>query len=517
MADPNVDIAIVTDPGNFMLSPGGLKAGASTMQTATQAFYRDHEDEFDFLFVFLTGISGMNDEGYLPAAYVTAKGPSGTAAPNPPYNPSQFGSAGRLKVVGDMYVTDNYTNNSNEAYAYMRFMGQSTYSAFSQVAMVGRHMMRYWGAYLQLQNGGSVMLGGNGYWSYWLNTGGSVLGGNKFREMSTNEYSAENASRGLSPLDLYLMGVGSKDDVTDLYYLSNANSSGQNSAGDPPDPSGDYIPSATAVPIDINAITAANGTVAAASQTEFRCAFILVVPITANAGDREKLDSLRLRFQAWITEQSEGAIKMNCRLSDTPIDGDEPVDGDQPFCVDGTTRCNGPAVERCINESWEFDETCEGNLICYDGECVSETDGDNPGDCAPGQKRCNGTVIERCDGGTWTFFEDCAPKNACDNAQCVDPSTIDGDEPIEDGDTPTDGDDPTDGCQSHADCEPGLRCTSAGCVACPNGQTFNGSACVAVEDGDEDDGAGGCAQAASPVALLLLLAVLALLARRRIA
>lgn len=507
-------IAVVADPNNFMLCNGCLKAGLPTMQAATQIFYQTHSDDFDFLFVFLTGVSSINDEGYLGGAYVTAKAPTGTGAPNPTHTPGQFGSAGRLKVVGDMYVIDNYSNNPNDVYPYFKFLENSN-SAFSQVSLVGRAMMRYWGAYAQLPGGNTSLLGGNGFWNYYFHTEGSVLGGNKWREMTTNEFSASNAPRELSKIDLYLMGVTGKETVTGLYYLNNVQTTGtQRRISDPPVPGGDYIRQATRNNVNIDDIIAANGgVVAQTGPKEYRCAFILVVPFVPNGGDVEKLDKLRLRFQGWIGEQTENVITMNCRLTDDDTDGDV-VDGDQPYCVDGRTRCNGPTVERCIAENWVFDETCTGRFVCIDGACVDENEDPNR-DCNPGDTRCNGTVVERCDGGVWNFHQDCRPRLACYNAECVDPADIPTDGDADGDGTEVDGDDPgTDDCRVIG-CPPGLRCTSAGCVECPAGTTLQGNSCVQMGDDDTDDGAGGCSHTATPTALFLFGATLLLLWRRR--
>ncbi len=501
------NIAIIEDYDNNLIA--FPKNGAPTMQIAATNFYQTHEDDYDFLFIALDyAPNWINDAGYLPGSYPTAQAPSGTGAPVPTYNPGQFGSAGRLKLVGDLFSVYNYSTSPDEPYKYETM----TNSPYSQVGLVTRQMMRYWGAYATI--GGSspnAILGGNGYWSYFLHTGGSVLGGNKFREMAPNEYMADVVSRGLSQLDLYLMGMLAPDDVDAFFYLTGAES--DHSASDPPDPEGEYISHATAVDLTIDDIIASVGARTPGvdgSQKNFTCAFALVVvPGGGSATLTAKLDALRLRFQRWFKEQTNNLGEMDCTLAGTGEDGDSPADGDTPGCGPGDKRCNLNILEQCNNSgSWLFVENCESNhQYCVVDECSDEpADGDGQDDCTPDDKRCRDNMVEVCQSQHfWLFTENCDFQNlVCKEGTCVDPSTIeDGDDVTEDGDEPaaTDGDTSSGGCRTTADCPEGQRCTSSGdCMPCPEGMTLDGSQCVETEGG----GGGGCSQTGAAGSLLFL-------------
>ncbi len=518
------NIAVVNDVGHYIIP--NAKIGVGNMQIAASVFYNQlgYEDDFDFLFVFMQTASSLMDSGYLPDAYPISRAPSGTNAPNPSYDPTTFGvtANSRLKVIGDMYATSNYTSDPYSAYVVYNFGVDKEIAAHSQVEMLGRAMMRYWGAYLTLNTGdSSAMLGGNGYWSYFLQTQGSVLGGNMFdTHLGPGEFSALTNNRILSPLDLYLMGLVPPEDVDELYYITGAS---KHNKTDPPDPGGSYF-TGTQVDFTMSDVTAANGTVDMNSaQTDFRCAFILVTPegSSANAGDLSKLESLRTAFEQWFVNQTDGLATMDCSL-----DGGGPTDGDSgdPNCATGELRCRTIyTVEECDqNGDWLFKEACTGDFLCEEGVCVDQS---NPTDCQAGQARCspeNEDVVERCDGGSWMFGEDCSSsKKYCVNGVCKDDSEPeDGDTVTTDGDV-DDGGNGRTGCTSPAECPINHRCTSAGlCEACPNGTELSGNVCFATSDTDGDgsgeDGGSGCQSTSYPVAMMLLLALAVLGLRRRI-
>ncbi len=513
------DIAAVSDPSNMVL--GNPKGGASTMMAAANAFYNQgFEDEFDFLFVFLVYAPTIFDDAVFPDSYPVQQGPSGTGAPAPAYTPGQFGSAGRLKVVGDLFAVSNFTSNPSDAW---KASSLSSASAFSQKAMLGRAMMRYWGGYLKLPgSNANGLLGASGYWSYFFANGGSVLGGNAIRSLTPGEFIADGTARHITDIDRYLMGVLPKEDVEPMFWVNNPNS--EHSASDLPDPGGDYF-EGNQIEVTIDDIISENGQVAEIQPTELRCAFVLISPGAANTTDLTKLDNLRQSFQSWVATQTNNKITMNCRLSDDPADGDAP-DGDEPQeCIPGNKRCNIKSVEECIgNNQWQFVEDCGiRDLFCQDGACVSEiTDGDDPNDCQSGQTRCNGDMVERCEGGSWMYVENCADFSlVCSTssglAECVDPDTVDGDSNPTDGDTtqPTDGDAPTVECTLPTDCPFNNRCTSAGlCEPCESGTELRDNICFAANE--EEGGGGGCqttGHVAGAFALLLLLAFFGL--RRR--
>jgi len=514
-------IAVVQDLYNNVLQ--FPKSGAPTMMNAAKGFYASgNPDDFDFLFVFLQGQGTFNDEGYLPSAYPIQKAPAGTGAPNPANSPADYGSGGKLKLVGDMYLIANYTSEPNDKYNYLVTFPASIPSPFSQVGMVARAMMRYWGAYLKLPGGNANgLIGGNGFWSFFLNTGStagvSVLGGHYFKKLGVEDFNMYSPTRILSQLDLYLMGVLPADEVEDTFYLINVEMDPPHQPSDFPDGEGGYVADGTKVPVTIEEIVQANGARAAASQTEFRCAFVLVIPANTDPQptDLSKLEALRRRIQSWVNEQTDNEISLDCRLDQTPPDGDG-TDGDVPGCAPGERRCNGKWVEECdANNNWDFLQDC-GELLCIEDECVDPTqvDGDDAGpDCLPGQTRCDDDVVQRCDNEMWVDFQNCVPLDrVCQNSQCVDAPIGDGDTPA-DGDETVDGDGPAAECLTADDCPANNRCGSGQCIPCPVGTTLQGNVCF--EGQQEENGGGGCQAAGAFSGALFLLAALGFAIRRR--
>jgi len=549
-------IAVVQDSGENILK--NAKNGLPTMKIAANAFYSKYKakygDDFDFLFIVMQGKATFNDEGYLPGAYPTAKAPAGTSAPNPSANPGDFGSDGKLKLVGDMYVINNWSTDPNEKYPYYNLGPTgSSYSGYRQLELVARQMMRYWGAYLKIPGSKSdAILGGNGFYSYFFSNGtlagASVLGGNYLSQMSDKEYTAKDVPRILTPLDQYLMGVIGKDEVTtSLFYLDPVNS--ENSASDLPGEGSGYMDKATKNVVTMDQIVSANGTRAKVEDVQkYRCAFVLVVPkgMSAVPSDLAKLDTLRLRFQGWVGAQTNNKVTMNCVL-EQGADGD--ADSDQPIgCVEGETRCYWDIVERCDeNGDYLVYKNChDEGKVCDDGECVKESQVDGDGsessekECTENQTRCEDNELQTCSReGIYVLTQDCTLQyKTCQivsgTAQCV-RGSIDGDDnPDGDGDqAQPDGDvDPDQSTQTctvatvEADCGSLSVCKIKNrvwsCEACPDGTlSVTNNVCDAPEDyvEEEGDGGGGCQQMfefSIPLTMLGTL-LLALGLRRRFA
>ena len=555
-------IAVIEDTYNNILDY--RRGGLPTMQNAANLFYASHPDDFDFLFIFQKVVLNLleitGEEGYLPDAYPAARAPYGTNAPTPSATPAYFGSSGKLKLVGDMYLVDNYSSTPTEPYIYHTMDTQG--SGFSQVEFVGRAMMRYWGAYVTI--GGSspnALLGGAGYWSYYLDTGGSVLGGNEwviYTELGDNDYQmiARNNGRILSPLDLYLMGMAPRTDVAPFSYLTGR---GDYAVSDPPGAEIDWLDNSGLVEVTIDQIVNANGEVnMSGAQKNFRCAFALVVAPGEGASmtDTSKLDKLRVAFQFWFERQTDWEGSINCSITGGIPDGDSDYEEPPQFCSEGQKACDiyNNIIICDADSHWVYHQSC-GDLDCVDGECE-----DDPANvCTPGNRRCFDNKVEECRSGAagtyWIAIDNCGLRDEiCYDSECVSREEHECENTGErrcvndiveecqdyyawldiencelegetcsggycvgeaDGDSSPDGD--TAGpCITMADCGAGEACKRGVCIPCPDGTIPQDDRCVSTGASETEAGGGGVGCAAAGGASASVLSFLAgLLALRR--
>lgn len=101
-------------------------------------------------------------------------------------------------------------------------------------------------------------------------------------------------------------------------------------------------------------------------------------------------------------------------VEDMPEDM-EPLPTD---CTGNDRRCNGTAVEQCVNNVYTVTQNCASQgLICNLGNCIPDQTS-----CEPGESRCTGpTSFQNCqpDGMTWTTSQLCPANRTCEAGQCV--------------------------------------------------------------------------------------------------
>ena len=61
------------------------------------------------------------------------------------------------------------------------------------------------------------------HWSYFLNSDASVMYGSLWQQTDVNNFKTTNIRQGLSKLDLYLAGFASKESITGMFVINNAN------------------------------------------------------------------------------------------------------------------------------------------------------------------------------------------------------------------------------------------------------------------------------------------------------
>jgi len=255
-------------------------------------FYESHGDYYDFLVVFTNFNFSFGEEA--EGVYFGVKNDvSGIGLPQY-YLSDDFGSSGRLQGYIDMG-------------SILRKSGDPGSADFRKTLLVLAHEMAHrWVSYVKYRDAsGNIredLLGKeNAHWNFFLDTDGSVMYGSNWRDNGDGTFTAEEVLTRYSPLDLYLMGFYSAEEVRPFFIIE-------------PVPGTPYlstdIPVAGAIvrgtkrEINVSDIIGAMGKRIPPkeySQKEFRMAFIyLIAPgTTPSETEIEAIDNIR---RAWANE-----------------------------------------------------------------------------------------------------------------------------------------------------------------------------------------------------------------------
>ncbi|MFM7141066.1 MAG: hypothetical protein ACKO2K_04020, partial [Alphaproteobacteria bacterium] len=168
-------------------------------------------------------------------------------------------------------------------------------------------------------------LGDDGHWSFFLDSGGSLVGGNRLRSNGDGSFTTEGALEGFGALDLYLMGLLPPDRVPPLRIVEDARefSPALSSSGRPFDESSRPEAGVTfrgrERKVTIDDVVAVNGERQPAfgeAPRSFRMAFVLVVPAGSEAdpADVAKVERVRHAFGGYFQAATRGAARMGTSL-----------------------------------------------------------------------------------------------------------------------------------------------------------------------------------------------------------
>jgi uncharacterized protein (TIGR03437 family) len=188
--------------------------------TASQRFFENHEDSYDYL-VFFNNL-GIADSAESYASERTVRS-AGTGFGD--YNVDvgrEFGSASRLKAVINMGFLSQY-QKLNSPLPYRSFD-----TPIKVLAHEAGHLFL---AYASVPGGSGEpaqpMLGSQAaHWAFTFNSDASLLEGNRIQDNGAGanpRFATTAVSQGFSALDQYLMGLRAPEDVApphDLFYVS---------------------------------------------------------------------------------------------------------------------------------------------------------------------------------------------------------------------------------------------------------------------------------------------------------
>lgn len=291
------------------------------------AFYANHDDEFDFLVVFT---SFEFDTGDAQAFYVSL------------FNDIEGIGQGQIDVRSEFQNSEKLQGYIDMA-ALSRYEMDSLQPAYDSTLDTLLHeTMHRWGMRALFQDGGDVSEELRGYqgshWGQYISSDASLMGGSRWRDNGDGTFTAMDVRYGYNPVDLYLAGFLPANQVPDLFFI-------RNPEGDP----NAYWPqvgdqtTGNRVDVTIDQIIEANGPRVPAyadAQRDFRAAFILITPtgyeapanVVAEISDLQKAYATRFS----VLTRGLGVMRTNLKETDASSAG-------TPVTVSGGTPLGGTA------------------------------------------------------------------------------------------------------------------------------------------------------------------------------
>lgn len=260
----NGNVSVMEVTGTYDIASVDGSINPVPRQEIAKRFIQLHDDTYDFLVIFTTFPIAMPEEGS-QGFYLGVKNDIqgiGRALFN---NSNLFGST-RLQGTIDM---------GNSASLAANPLNPQFEEALATLA---HQLIHRWGAYTRFRNSGGAtsdaLLGkDNIHWSYLLDTNGSYIYGNGWRDSGSGAFISTTGQSAYGSLDLYIMGMVPKEEVSPMLLIDNP-------AVDKtqlPNPGATVTGTTQTVTIDdIIAIEGARTPNSAASQKAFKVGYVLL-------------------------------------------------------------------------------------------------------------------------------------------------------------------------------------------------------------------------------------------------
>jgi len=239
--------------------------------------------------------------------------------------------------------------------------------AESTLAVLAHETGHRWLAHL-----GDGLCSGDGHWSYFLDSGASLMGGNRLRENPDGSFTSIGALETFAPLDLYLMGLLPPAQVAPFYVVDDAHGF-STTAGAPLAPLRPESRPQAGVTFrgerrgqSIQDVVAKLGprSPEAASSRAFHMLFVLVVPQGSQATPAElaKVDRVRRDFGPFFRQATDGRARMWTRVPSATT-APTPVEPD-PLLIAGFPR----VLDARLQSSRAGRDLVEVDFADYDGD-----------------------------------------------------------------------------------------------------------------------------------------------------
>lgn len=385
--DGSIDLdygAMATRWGIVGLSPGSERddvrmtdfatAPRIAPRTATLAWYRDlpqlneialaravHQrlpDRFQFLTVF----TSQPVDGPTPV-WSTSVRNEDRGIGMPVFDHGALFASSELEhivVMNDVgfYADDPTQRPVSPSYAY----------APSTLAILAHEVGHRWLAYAGAIDQG--LAGVDGHWTYTFESGASFLGGNEIRANDDGTFTTTAAMRTYGPLDRYLMGFASPDEVEPFFVVDDAydfvppigRSGAPLGVDSHPEEGIRFRGTRRDLTIaDVIERTGPRWPDASRARTTFRMATVLVVPAGATADPEqvEKVERVRRAFGPFFRTATGHRARMQTWLPANPTPSPAKLDpallAGQPRLLDATVRLDGTGRGEVVLDYADFD------------------------------------------------------------------------------------------------------------------------------------------------------------------
>lgn len=310
----NVTVMEVT--GDYNADMADCLVYTPPRQEIAKDFIRTHGDDYDFL-VFLSTFDYAMREPAVKGFYIEAKNDTIGTGKVLMDNSAQFGSS---KLQGTIDLGNISVLAANP---YGPLLDQT-------VAVLNHEIMHRWGAHAVFKNAdGSIntsLLGqDNTHWSYLLDTRGSLMYGNAWKDNGDGTFTSTAGMTGYSALDLYLMGMIPREQVPPMTLIENPSIDKTKL----PQPGATVTGTVKTVTID-EIVTAIGERIpsATASQKQFKVGFVLLTrPGTAIGNQPAAIETLRTSWAGRFGELTRGLGSIGGITPTLSLTVDSPAEG----------------------------------------------------------------------------------------------------------------------------------------------------------------------------------------------
>jgi hypothetical protein len=290
----NVTVMEVT--GNYDAKNPDGSINTLPRQEIAKEFFRAHADTYDFIVIF-ANFDFQMPEADAKAFYLEVKNDTQGIGKLLFDDSNLFGSNGKLQGIIDMGNISVHPIDLTDP----RFE--------DTISDLAHEQMHRWGANVRFRdsNGATstALLGkGGNHWSFLLDSEGSVLYGNDWKDNGNGTFTSIGANKYYSPLDLYLMGFYDKSQVLPMLLI-------ENTIIDPTQlPSAGATITGTQRYVTIDDIIAIEGERipnASTSQKTFKTAFILLTrPGTFTGSEPAGIENVRNAYAGEFASLTNG-------------------------------------------------------------------------------------------------------------------------------------------------------------------------------------------------------------------
>lgn len=225
-------------------------------------------------------------------------------------NGAEYGSPRTLESMVMMDRVNKYSTNATD-----RVLREET-----TLSVLAHEVGHRWLATAKFSDGGvpsNELLGRQqAHWSFYMHSSGSHDEGNHIDELGVGVFRTGPTSQRYGPLDQYLMGVRTAEEVPPFFFIRNPIADGAQTAERAPESNVDIKGTKKDVTIaDVIAAMGPRSPVPAPNGTPWRVAFLYVTE--GEAGDAAAVaivDRIRSQFEEFFQRSTEGRLSIDTRL-----------------------------------------------------------------------------------------------------------------------------------------------------------------------------------------------------------